>query len=73
VGEVALLYCLMGWGFFKPWLPGAAWRAVDAAVRPDLSFVVALILLARGAIAAGIAVESLRLRAGARACAAAGG
>jgi len=73
VGEVALLCCLMGWGFFKPWLPGAAWRAVDAAVRPDLSFVVALILLARGAIAAGIAVESLRLRAGARACAAAGG
>lgn len=55
--EVALLYGVMGWPFFRPWLPAGLWNAVNSVVRRDLQFVVFFMLASRALVAAGLAID----------------
>ncbi len=45
--ELTVLYALMGWPFFKRWLPDALWQAVDSIIVRDLSFIFLFMLSAR--------------------------
>lgn len=45
--ELVLLQCLMGWAFFKPWMPAGLWGFVEGLVHRDLQFVVGFMLATR--------------------------
>jgi hypothetical protein len=47
VTSMGLLYTLMGWHFFKPWLPLGFWQTVESLVSRDLGFIVNYILAQR--------------------------
>ena len=55
--EIVLLYCLMGWTVFRPWLPVEIWEAVQSVVRHKLAFAVWMMLGTR-VVLAGIALRS---------------
>jgi len=55
--EVVLLYSLMGWSVFKPWLPEGLWRSVNGFVVRDLQFIVLFMIAARLITSAGMAVD----------------
>ncbi|NQU38473.1 MAG: hypothetical protein HQ523_00810 [Lentisphaerae bacterium] len=40
VAEIVLLYCLMGWHVFRPWLPQGVWETVQQVVEHKLTFAV---------------------------------
>jgi hypothetical protein len=62
--ECGMLYGLMGWPFFRPFLPEMLWGAVNGFIVRDLAFVTGVMLVFRGLIATGIAFETLRLYSG---------
>ena len=66
--QVGGLYGLMGWPFFKPFLPGALWSFVDGFVVRDLQFILLFILGGRLLLAllmgGQIARRGRRARAG---------
>jgi hypothetical protein len=51
-GEIVLLYCLMGWHVFKPWLPLAVWDAVQGVVEHKLVFAVWMMVGTRAVLVA---------------------
>ncbi|MBT3294524.1 MAG: hypothetical protein HN383_04580 [Verrucomicrobia bacterium] len=40
IAEIALLYGLMGWHVFRPWVPGGVWDVVQGVVEYKLGFAV---------------------------------
>jgi len=38
--EAVLLYCLMGWDVFRPWMPEGVWNVVQGVVENKLAFAV---------------------------------
>lgn len=62
--EAALLYALMGWGFFRSLLPAGIWQAVDTFIVRDLQFVFSFMLGARLMLALCVLVDILAARSG---------
>ncbi len=60
--ELIVLQCLMGWPFFRPWLPAGLWGWVDGWIVRDLRFIVNFMLGARVLVLVGIVVELLGRR-----------
>jgi hypothetical protein len=60
--EILVLYVLMGWGFFKPWLPADLWEAVNALDVKNLGFIVSTMIASRIAVAFCVALEVHVLR-----------
>jgi len=50
VVETVLLYCLMGWHVFQPWVPAGAWEAVQCVVEHKLRFAVWMMIAARACL-----------------------
>ena len=48
--EIVGIYCLMGWDFFRPHLPAAAWQAVNQITGHKLSLAIYVMLVARLAL-----------------------
>ena len=57
--EVGLLYGLMGWPFFKPWLPSSLWAWVNGFIVRDLRFIMGFMLAARLLTVCGIVLDVL--------------
>jgi hypothetical protein len=58
--EIGGLYSLMGWSFFRPFLPDAVWHGVDGWVRAEIGFVVAFMLASRGVVLLWILLRLFR-------------
>ncbi len=58
--EIGGLYSLMGWSFFRPYLPASVWAAVDGWIRRDIGFIVAAMLAARAVTLLGMAALAFR-------------
>lgn len=68
MGGAALLYSLMGWGFFKPYLPASIWLAVDGFVVRDLTFIVGFMVASRLVLLFFMSFDIFRAEAGTLVC-----
>ncbi len=62
LGEVALLYVLMGWGALEGVLAPGLWQWVNGAYTPSLGFVINFMLATRLIMAIGVVLDLVRSR-----------
>lgn len=62
LGEVALLYILMGWGALEGIVPSNAWQFVNSLFSLNLEFVINFMLGARLLMAVGVVLDLMRGR-----------